>query len=289
MKKLFLISAAFVFAMFGLFTSCSDDGGSDDPSVSSTYSVKVQKGSAISASVTVDLSDSSLNSTGIEAFSVGQDVTDLFIVSQVTSARAAVNTSNVTDFKATVSAVSATSLSVTLSGTAPSADCKIVAAIAIPAEYTEANEAVVKNAAVINVGEVSEDVADNYSCSLSAFTKITDISDLNGKILESSLVGWDSYGDNDDDNDDDGPVKIYYVFSKDSVTEYEYYYSSKDEKLKSVHEDEDITFEDGKLSYKNEDSVIGTIYSKDGKYYIIDDEEEDEVFPRKSGSGLCAT
>lgn len=141
-------------------------------------------------------------------------------------------------------------------------------------------------------GEVSETNADNSSCSLSSFTKVTDISELDGKILESSQTGWYvSYGDYSTNSSskgikDYGTTKNYYVFSNNSVIKYRYDYSSVTRKLADVDK-YTYEFEEGRITDENGEEYIGTVYSKDDKYYIID--EETVVLPRKSGSGLCAT
>ena len=171
-----LAATALIFTATGCNFSDDDDEEEETSSSSSTaQSTSVAKGAAYSETVTLDLSSSALNSSGVSKFAVGEDVTDFFALSEVSTARAAAGSSSITDFKAVVTAVSATSITVEMTATAPTVSCKVVVAISIPADYTESGKAVVQNVAVVNVGETSA-TASSASKSLSDYTKVTSFS-----------------------------------------------------------------------------------------------------------------
>ena len=284
-----LAAAALLFVATGCNPADDDDDeeettSSTSTSTSTAQSAAVATGAAYSETVTLDLSSSALNSSGVSKFAVGSDVTDFFALSEVSTARAAAGSSSIADFKAVVTAVSATSITVKMTATAPTVDCKVVVAISIPADYTASGKAVVQNVAVVNVGETSA-TASSASASLSDYTKVTSFS------AETILYEVEKEEDPDTTDFTYTQKAYYYVFGTDgSVTRYKYYLDDANNIVEKSSNSVVCKFENGKL-YKHADEAdggdyVGTLYKKGGAYYLID---EDEALKRTSGSGLFAT
>ena len=281
-----LAATALIFTATGCNFSDDDDDEEETSSTSTStaQSTSVAKGAAYSETVTLDLSSSALNSSGVSKFAVDEDVTDFFALSEVSTARAAAGSSSIADFKAVVTAVSATSITVEMTATAPTVNCKVVVAISIPADYTESGKAVVQNVAVVNVGETSA-TASSASASLSDYTKVTSFS------AETILYEVEKEEDPDTTDFIYTQKAYYYVFGADgSVTRYKYYLDDADNIVGKSSNSVVFKFENGKL-YKHADEAdggdyVGTLYKKGGAYYLIG---EDEAWKRTSGSGLFAT
>ena len=117
-----LAAVALLFVATGCNPADDDDDeeettSSTSTSTSTAQSAAVATGAAYSETVTLDLSSSALNSSGVSKFKVDSDVTDFFALSEVSTARAAAGSSSIADFKAVVTAVSATSITVKMTAT----------------------------------------------------------------------------------------------------------------------------------------------------------------------------
>lgn len=289
--KSFALLCATIFISYG-FISCS---AADDDAGEKSESTSIEKGKEFSEKISIDL-NGSLNTDGLSALAKGTDITNYFVASQASSARSAVSDgSGLESFKATVESVTSSKIEVLLTAKAPETDCKIVLCVAIPADFTESGEDIVQNSAVLDVGDVKE--ISKESTVLSSFTKITNLSDVSGKIFKYY------FGKEADDYYDElevADVYYYYSFTSDSVTCTEYVYkTSTGELVDGSPETAAYIFKNGKLyngkqinntetyDYNKDerDAYYGTLYLKNGIYYIIDE----NALQRKSGNGLFAT
>lgn len=287
--KSFALLCATIFISYG-FVSCSAD---DDDAGEESESTSIEKGKEFSEKISIDL-NGSLNTDGLSAFDKGTDITNYFVASQASSARSAVSDgSGLESFKATVESVTSSKIEVLLTAKAPETDCKIVLCVAIPADFTESGEDIVQNSAVLDVGDVKE-ISNKFTV-LSSFTKITNLSDVSGKIFKYY------FGKVADYELEVADVYYYYSFTSDSVTCTEYVCKTSTGELVdgSPETAARIFKKNGKLydgkqinntenyNYDKDERAAydGTLYLKNGIYYIIDE----NAFQGKSGNGLFTT
>lgn len=272
LKKSFLLATAALLALS--LTGCPNpdsngEGNSTELPSSGLKIEKVEKGSSIEKTFTIDLSENPLNEKGTNEFVVNKDVSSSVYVSFFEQA-----TSEVTELKwtATVTAVSETSLSIKVSVKLPEKDGKAIFDINISSTCTE-NETSIDQYVYFDVGNVIEESQTAFTDTLTAITDLSQITEEETLYFYRKGSPYNNYR-----------YDYYYTISKDSITKQGYIYSLSSNKYTLISKYIDTYTFKGGIIYDEDEEVVGTLNKTGDTYYIVS-----ESLPRTSGSGLFAT